>query len=88
MTLVRLLASVVAPLTTQLGEVIQPSAIRFRWQVTVPDFLLDALTRSGTRARHGSSGSPQTAASTTIQASYVTLAITQRYARLCTTALA
>lgn len=85
--LVHLLATVVAPLTAQLGKVIQPSTSRFRWNVTVPDFLLEALTRSRTRARRGSSGGSQTTASTAIQASYVTLAITRRYVRL-TTALA
>lgn len=72
----RLLATVIAPLTAQLGEVTQPSAIRFRWHVAVPDFLLRALTR----ARRDASDGPQTA----IQTSHVTLAITRRYARLAT----
>lgn len=75
---VRLLATVIAPSTAQLGEVTQPSAIRPGWRVTVPDFLLRALTR----ARPGASGGPQTAADTATQASYVILAITRRYARL------
>jgi len=80
--LVCLLTTIVAPLTAKLSEVIQPSVIRFRWHVTIPNFLLDALTWSRTRARRDSSGGSQTATSTVIQASYVTLAITWRYARL------
>lgn len=79
--LARLLASVIAPLTTQLGEVIQPLAIRFRRHV-VPQFLFDALTRSRTRTTRGTpDGSYTNAINIAIRASYVTLAITRRYAR-------
>ncbi|GAB1867397.1 hypothetical protein CAJAP_08476 [Camponotus japonicus] len=84
----RLLTTIIAPLTTQLGEVTQPSAIRFRRRVTVPDFLFNALTRSRTRARHGYPDGSQTTAITPIQAPFVTLAITRRYTRLGTTASA
>jgi len=83
-----LLTTIIAPLTTQLGEVTQPSAIRFRRRVTVPDFLFNALTGSRTRARHGYPDGSQTTAITPIQTPFVTLAITRRYTRLGTTASA
>lgn len=81
-----LLATVIAPLTAQLGEVIQPSAVRFRRYVTVPNFLFDTLTGLRTRARRSCLAGSQTSVITAIQTSYVTLAITRRYARLRTTA--
>lgn len=85
----RLLATVIAPLTAQLGKVTQPLAIRFRRRVTIPDFLFNALTGSRARARRSCPVWSQTTAITAvIQTSYVTLTITRRYARLGTTASA
>lgn len=73
----RLLAAVIAPLTTQLDEITQPSAVRSWWRVAVPNLLFGALTRS--RTRGGTPGGPQTTAITAIQTSRVTSVIARRY---------